>query len=109
MFRPSLPLRALALLCLALVSLACAADGDRTIQIDPRTGEVVEDGADADAGEDARAWTTDEGVQMLTPGRDDAPVTEAVECPDGSLRIGHPAGDAGAEGREALCAEPRGR
>ena len=65
--------------------------------------------ADADAGEDARAWTTDEGVQMLTPGRDDAPVTEAVECPDGSLRIGHPAGDAGAEGREALCAEPRGR
>ena len=82
---------------------ACAADDADAVK------KAMRDGADADAGEDARAWTTDEGVQMLTPGRDDAPVTEAVECPDGSLRIGHPAGDAGAEGREALCAEPRGR
>lgn len=108
MSRLSLPLRVFALLCLGLVSLTPAvADGDRTIQLDPRTGEVID--GNADTGEEPRAWTTDEGVQMLTPGRDDAPVTEAVECPDGSLRIGHPAADAGAEGREALCAEPRER
>lgn len=102
-------------------AVARAGDSEQRIYLDPDTGEVLEQPPAADGDEtrdgtdDARArqrqvptapkaWTNDEGAEMLTPNPDAAPSTRAVRCPDGSLRMGH--ADRGADNAsvvEALC------
>jgi|GEM_PF-2101639 len=97
---------------------AATGQGAQQIQLDPDTGEVVQPSSpttpqpsqraqdrqqSAEAG-GPRAWTTDDGVQMLTPEPAKAPMARATQCPDGSLRIGHAAAREGESAREALCA-----
>jgi len=96
---------------------AAPGQGAQQIQLDPETGEVVQPSPESTPqparraqepdksveGDGPRAWTTADGVQMLTPDPADAPMARATQCPDGSLRIGHAEADAGESARDALC------
>lgn len=85
------------------------------IRLDPQTGEVLDTPAAGSASEsqpddtpaepaESRAWTNDEGTEMLTPAPGAAPATQAVRCADGTLRMGHAEHAPSQSEADALCA-----
>ena len=100
---------------------AQAQSAQQQIHIDPETGEILdapppgqaEPGDDADGASQRtrpgqpKAWTNDEGDEMLTPAPDAAPAMQAVRCDDGTLRMGHADSAPSESEREALCARSR--
>lgn len=110
---------------LVLGSAAARADDDvsgQTIYLDPKTGDVIDGPAAADADTPGRAqtrrqsdagsasersspyktWQTEDGTQMLSvdPAHNNA--ERVVRCADGSLHMGESDADA-TTGESALC------